>query len=64
MKIDINELPHGPRKAEIEVEVILGSDGVIRINVDGECTYRVRLGPGAKLVVVRDDRPPPPLKVV
>ena len=29
-----------------EFEVILGSDNFIRINVDGACLYRARLGEG------------------
>jgi hypothetical protein len=41
--------------AEIEVEVVVGSDGIIRINVDDECRLRVRLGPKAEFRV-RDER--------
>jgi hypothetical protein len=64
MKININDLIGPTRKAEIEVEVIRGSDGVIRINVDGDAMYRVRLGPYAKFVIRDDTKPLPPLKAV
>jgi hypothetical protein len=39
-----------------DVELVIGSDRIIRINVDGICALRVRLQ-GDALVYVRDMRP-------
>jgi hypothetical protein len=44
--------------AETEVEVFIGSDRIIRVNIDSECRLRVRLGPDAEFLV-RDERKKP-----
>jgi hypothetical protein len=31
--------------AQTEFEIRIGSDGIARINIDGECRLRIRLGP-------------------
>jgi hypothetical protein len=35
----------------LELEVFLGSDGIIRINVDGVCALRFKIDPNFRLVV-------------
>lgn len=36
-------------KATEQVEIIGGSDGVVRINIDGVCALRIRVMSGCKL---------------
>lgn len=40
--------------AEKQLELVFGSDRVVRINIDGECVLRVLMLPGSEYVV--DDR--------
>lgn len=37
--------------AEKQLEIVIGSDRIIRINIDGTCVLRVRLEPGAEYVI-------------
>jgi hypothetical protein len=42
--------------SEIECEIYIGSDRVIRVNVDGICFVRIRLDDKAQLVVINGMR--------
>jgi hypothetical protein len=48
--------------ADTELEILIGRDGIARINIDGECCLRVRLGPGC-VFRVDDDREAKPRPV-
>ena len=37
--------------ADLELDVCVGRDRIVRVNVDGECVLRIRLGPKVKVVI-------------
>lgn len=38
-------------QARHEIEIFVGADRVVRINVDGQCAMRAKLGPEAQFVI-------------
>lgn len=51
MRDRVNDL----KAANSYLEIFLGSDDIVRINIDGACAMRVRLNPGSQLVLRRAD---------
>lgn len=43
------------RLAEKQLEIVVGSDNVVRINIDGICAMRVRIAPGAEIAIDQRD---------
>jgi len=50
------ELFDAPNPAKHVVEVMVGDDNVVRVNVDGICQFRIRMELGCK-VEFNDERP-------
>jgi hypothetical protein len=48
-----------PLIAARELEIVVGADRVVRINVDGLCAFRTRLDAACELVIRNDLMPRP-----
>lgn len=43
------------RLAKQQLEIVVGTDEVVRINIDSICAMRVRIAPGAEIAIDQRD---------
>jgi hypothetical protein len=58
--MSVRDLSNRSVAAQTEFEIRIGSDGIARINIDGECRFRLRLGPDC-VVNMLDERKAKPV---
>jgi hypothetical protein len=51
-----------PLNAARELEIVVGADHIVRINVDGLCVFRTRLNAACELVIRNELMPRPRIK--